>query len=112
MGGLSNGLAVGAVFLLIPATAAFAQAPDTWITIGLCKVLSITTGSFGAVVMAVAGLVAVISAAMGSYRMTMSVIAIGAGTWVIEPLINLFFGYVTCQGTASFTPILPVGGTN
>lgn len=100
-------------FVLVPELA-FAQAPrcngpDGCIARGLCNILFIATGSFGAVVMSVAGVVSLISAAMGMYRTSISVLVVGLGTWLIEPMINLFFGFPVCEGWNSTFQTLPVG---
>lgn len=83
---------------------------DGCIARGVCAVLGLATGSLGAVVMSVAGLVSIISASMGMYRTTVSVLVIGAGTWLIEPLINLFYGFPVCAGWDSTFRPLPLGG--
>jgi hypothetical protein len=48
-----------------------------------CNILSLLQGHFGALVMVVAGLAAVVTAAMGAYKMAMSCV-------VIRPFHNLF----------------------
>jgi type IV secretory pathway VirB2 component (pilin) len=42
----------------------------------LCKILDLLKGPFGALVMVVAGLAAVVTAAMGAYKMAMSCVVI------------------------------------
>ena len=107
---------VFALCVLIPVSSAYAQTParpDTMMTIGLCKVLALSSGSFGAAITVVAGLVALVGAAMGAYRTTMSVLIVAAGSWLIQPMIELFFGLPVCQGSQTmFVPIVPIGGMN
>jgi hypothetical protein len=100
-----------ALAILIPTSSAYAQArPDTMITVGLCNVLALSSGSLGAALTIVAGLVTMIGAAMGSYRVAMSVLVVAAGSWLIQPMIELFFGIPVCAGAQSmFHPVLPVG---
>ena len=104
-----------ALSILIPTASAYAQVtrPDTMITVGLCNVLSLASGSFGAALTIVAGLVALVGSAMGSYKAAMSVLIVAAGTWLIQPLMELFFGIAICSGGQSmFVPNMPIGGMN
>lgn len=87
---------------------AFAQgAPDKQLVFGLCKVVALTSGSFGAILTTVAGLIAIVSAALGGYRVAISVIVVGAGTYVIPPMVDLFFGMANC-GSGTFIRNLPL----
>ena len=104
-----------ALTILVPTASAYAQVqrPDTMITVGLCNVLALTNGSFGAALTIVAGLVALVGSAMGSYKAAMSVLIVAAGTWLIQPLMELFFGMAICSGAQSmFVPVVPIGGIN
>ena len=101
--------------ILVPTASAYAQVtrPDTMITVGLCNVLALTSGSFGAAITIVAGLVALVGSAMGSYKAAMSVLIVAAGSWLIQPLMELFFGIAVCSGAQSmFVPNIPIGGIN
>lgn len=56
-------------------------------------------GSFGALVMVVAGLGAIISAAMGAYRATIGMLVVALGSFVLRALVSLFFNsdqFITC----------------
>jgi hypothetical protein len=57
-----------------------------------CSFLSITQGSFGAMALIIAGIVAICGAMMGSYRMALNTILVGGGAWAIYPLVTLFWG--------------------
>ena len=61
------------------------------ITAMACTVLGIPEGSFGALVMIVAGIIAIVSGALGAYRAALSTIVIGAGSWILAPIVGLFF---------------------
>ena len=101
--------------ILVPTASAYAQVtrPDTMITVGLCNVLALTSGSLGAALTIVAGLVGLVGAAMGAYKGAMSVLIVAAGTWLIQPLMELFFGVAVCSGAQSmFVPVVPIGGIN
>jgi hypothetical protein len=58
----------------------------------LCKVMNLLAGPFGALVMVVAGLAAVVTAAMGAYKMAMSCVVIACGSYLVEAFAKLFFG--------------------
>jgi hypothetical protein len=61
-----------------------------------CLVLSIPQGSFGALLMVVSGLMAVIGAALGMYKLALSTLVVGIGSWLIQPIVSLFFGGFGC----------------
>jgi hypothetical protein len=48
-------------------------------------------GPFGALIMIVAGLVAIIAAAMGAYRAAMACLVVAVGAFVLRAFVNLFF---------------------
>jgi hypothetical protein len=82
--------------------------PDYHIVLGLCKVLYLTEGSYGVLVMSIAGLVAIVSAAMGAYKTAMNLIIVGVGAYLIRPMIFVFFGDVSCSMGSPF-PRMPGG---
>ncbi|MDD2942226.1 MAG: hypothetical protein PHC51_04585 [bacterium] len=49
-------------------------------------------GAFGALVMVVAGLGAIVAAAMGAYRLAVSLIVVAVGAFILRALVSLFFG--------------------
>jgi len=65
--------------------------PDYWFAYGYCRIISLAVGSFGALVMVVAGIVAIVSAAGGNYRTAVSVIMVACGAFILENIIDLFF---------------------
>lgn len=69
---------------------------DEQVTIQVCRIVAMSQGMFGALVMSVAGLVAIVGAAMGSYRSAMNALAVGLGAFLIRPVIILFFGDIPC----------------
>jgi len=56
-----------------------------------CTLLGIPMGSFGALVMIFAGIIAIVSGAMGAYKMALSTIVVGAGSWILFPIVQMFF---------------------
>ena len=58
-------------------------------------------GAFGALVMVVAGLAAIISAAMGAYRAALGMLVVAVGAFILRSLVSLFFGtFAVSNGTA------------
>jgi type IV secretory pathway VirB2 component (pilin) len=68
------------------------SSPNAIIKKQLCKILGLLEGAFGALVMVVAGLAAVVTAAIGAYKMAMSCVVIACGTYIVEAFAKLFFG--------------------
>lgn len=99
--------------LLQPFSAAYAQqaAPEAHFVAGLCKVLALAQGAYGSMLMVLAGLIAMVTAAMGAYKSCLSVIVVGAGTWILGPIITIFVGTANCQ-SLTFQAVLPTGGIN
>ena len=58
---------------------------------GTCYVLAFATGSFGALLVAVASVGAVVAAALGDMRKATNAIVIAACAWLIEPTASFFF---------------------
>ena len=49
-------------------------------------------GAFGALVMVIAGLFAIIAAAIGSYRAALGMLVVAVGAFILRALVSLFFG--------------------
>lgn len=49
-------------------------------------------GSFGALIMVVAGLGAIVAAAMGAYRLAVSMLVVAVGAFILRSLVSIFFG--------------------
>lgn len=64
---------------------------DFQFTMGVCRILAIHEGNFGALAMIIAGIVALVSAAMGNYKACISVLVVGCGTWIVRPILQIFF---------------------
>ena len=57
-------------------------------------ILSYIEGSFGALVMVIVGVLAIISAAFGQYKAAMSLLIVACGCFVLRSLVAVFFGSV------------------
>ncbi|MCC6953268.1 MAG: hypothetical protein IT290_04050, partial [Deltaproteobacteria bacterium] len=49
----------------------------------VCNVLGLTEGRFAALVMVVSGLIAIVSAATGAYRMALATLIVGIGSYIL-----------------------------
>ena len=102
---LCIGIGVGAAFALITAFTdpAFAQgliggrstdmpvADSTLIGCAGGALFDLIEGNFGAVIMIVAGLGAIVSAAMGAYRATVGMLVVAVGSFILRALVSFFF---------------------
>ena len=56
------------------------------------NMFKLVEGAFGALIMVVAGLGAIIAAAMGAYRAAVGMIVVAVGAFILRALVSLFFG--------------------
>ncbi len=54
--------------------------------------LSMIEGALGALVMIVAGIGAIVAAAMGAYRAAVGMLVVAVGAFILRTLVTLFFG--------------------
>lgn len=92
---------------------------DTLIRVAVCKLFQLIEGSFGGLIMVIAGISAVVSAAFGAYRAALSLIVVGVGAFILRSLVSLFFGNGFCGigglislpgGTGGITGGISLGG--
>ena len=62
------------------------------IQLAVGNLFALIEGSFGALIMVVAGLAAIIAAAMGSYKAAVSLLVVAVGAFILRALVSLFFG--------------------
>ena len=74
-----------------PATSGTPTVDVTAITEATCYVIAFTTGMFGALLVAVSAVGAVVSAALGDMRKAVNCVVIALGAWLIEPTAGYFF---------------------
>jgi hypothetical protein len=65
---------------------------DTFVRVAIGNLFGLVEGSFGALVMVVAGLGAIVAAAMGAYRGALALVVVAVGAFVLRALVSLFFG--------------------
>ena len=64
---------------------------DTIFAVGICRVLKLPEGPWGALVASVAGVIGIVSAAVGMYRAALNAVVVCIGAALIRPLLSLFF---------------------
>ena len=69
-----------------------AELDDSLIRNAVGNLFRLIEGAFGALIMVVAGLMAIIAAAMGSYRTALSMLIVALGAFILRSLVSLFFG--------------------
>jgi hypothetical protein len=105
----------GITLLIFDASLAFArQQPQpvdtTAIDEAICWLMYFQQGSYGALLMAVAGIGAVVTAALGNYKTAINLIVVGVGSWLIEPVAVLMFDYFPQNCGALLQNTMPIGG--
>lgn len=65
---------------------------DELVRAGVGNLFRLIEGAFGALVMVVAGLGAIIAAAMGAYRAAVGMLVVALGAFILRALVSLFFG--------------------
>ena len=69
-----------------------AQFDDTLIKNSVGNLFKLIEGAFGALVMVVSGLGAIVAAAMGAYRAAVGMLVVAVGAFILRSLVSLFFG--------------------
>ena len=65
---------------------------DTLIRGSVGNLFKLIEGAFGALIMVVAGLGAIVAAAMGAYRAAVGMLVVAVGAFILRALVSLFFG--------------------
>lgn len=56
------------------------------------NILRLIEGSFGALIMVVAGIISIIAAALGQFRHALAMLVVAVGAFILRSLVSLFFG--------------------
>ncbi len=84
-------------------TGSFSEAAfeDDLIRNSVGNLFKLVEGAFGALIMVVAGLGAIVAAAMGAYRAAVGMLVVAVGAFILRALVSLFFGsdYVDFEAT-------------
>ena len=72
----------------------FSQADfdDSLIKNSVGNLFMLIEGAFGALVMVVSGLGAILAASMGAYRAAVGMLVVAVGSFILRALVSLFFG--------------------
>jgi hypothetical protein len=75
-------------------TGSFTEAAldDSLIRNAVGNLFQLIEGAFGALIMVVAGILAIIAAAMGGYRAALGMLIVALGAFILRALVSLFFG--------------------
>lgn len=65
---------------------------DALIKHSVGNLFKLIEGAFGALIMVVAGLGAIVAAAMGAYRAAVGMLVVAVGAFILRALVSLFFG--------------------
>lgn len=89
-------LASASLFVLLPSMAWAQFEPTTEVDMGRLEealqiLFAYIEGSFGALVMVSAGIGALLSAAFGQYRATLSLLVVAVGSFVLRSFVTTFF---------------------
>ena len=92
-------------------TSSFSNAAydDGLVKASVTNLFCLIEGAFGALIMVVAGLGAIVAAAMGAYRAAVGMLVVAVGAFILRSLVSLFFGadfgdvYTPQDGVASTT---------
>lgn len=88
------------------ATFSKAQYNDKGITAAVGNLFALIEGAFGALIMVISGLGAIVAAAMGAYRAAVGMLVVAVGAFVLRSLVSLFFGtgFTGFSGGAAANP--------
>ncbi|NDC37711.1 MAG: hypothetical protein EBZ48_06625 [Proteobacteria bacterium] len=71
---------------------------DTRIANSVTTILAYLEGSFGALIMVVSGILAVLAAAFGQYKAAMGALVIAVGSFILRSFMHTFFNTETIDG--------------
>lgn len=93
-------LVVGCAFLIVGLSQASWAQPGLGVDQGDDRIEIITTrifklieGNAGSLIMVIAGLGAIISAAFGAYRASVSLLVVAVGAFILRALVDIFFNF-------------------
>ena len=72
---------------------------ETQFTAVICAITEFIEGAFGALIMVISGIGAIVSAAFGQYKAAIGLLVVAVGAFVLRSLVATFFGdeiYADC----------------
>lgn len=87
---------------------------DSQIRLAVCQLFKLIEGSFGGLVMTVAGIGAIVASAFGGYKAAISLLVTGISAFILRSFVSLFFGQPCCDGLqiGAQADILGIVGVN
>ena len=73
------------------------------LTLVVNRAFNLIEGNIGAIVMVAAGLLAIISAAMGAYKMAISLLVIAVASFILRSLVRMFFNWDGSGNSGQFS---------
>jgi hypothetical protein len=71
---------------------------DSQIRLAVCQLFKLIEGSFGGLIMTVAGIGAIVASAFGGYKAAISLRVTGISAFILRSFVSLFFGSPCCDG--------------
>jgi len=94
---LSLGMSLDVIAQINGGGSNLAKYNDTKIANAVNVIMTYLEGSFGALVMAAAGIGAILSAAFGQYKAALSLMVVAVGAFILRSLISTFFNDISIQ---------------
>ena len=91
---VSGGIAEYSIAQGAGPTGSFSEAAydDQLVRSSVGNLFRLIEGAFGALIMVVSGLGAIVAAAMGAYRAAVGMLVVAVGAFILRALVSLFFG--------------------
>lgn len=70
---------------------------DARVAEAINRIFQYLEGSFGALIMVVAGILAIVSAALGQYRTSINLLVVAVGAFILRSLVATFFNDESLQ---------------
>lgn len=70
---------------------------DVIIQAAICERFMMIEGSWGALIMTIAGIISIIMVSVGAYRAGYTLVVVGCGAFIMRALISLFHGDLNCD---------------
>ena len=69
-----------------------AEYDPQWVRFAVGNLFKLIEGPFGALIMVISGLGAIVAAAMGAYKAAVGMLVVAVGAFILRSLVSLFFG--------------------
>jgi hypothetical protein len=79
------------------------QIEDSRIANAVATLFKFLEGSFGALIMAAAGIGAILSASFGQYKAALSCMVVAVGAFILRSMMNTFFNTQSIEGNTDYS---------